>query len=193
VACLGGPAFAGVAGSGHDFTGNGWSGGHLCTVCHAPHNAQTAVTAAPLWNHRTTTATYTVYSSPTMNATVGQPSHYGSKLCLSCHDGTVALDSFGTRTGTSFISGSARLGTDLRGHHPVGIIYNAALATADRRLANPETKTSGLGGTVTRDMLFTSGNLECASCHDVHNSAGISNLLRITNTGSVLCLTCHNM
>ena len=69
----------------------------------------------PLWNHKVTTATYTLYSSPTLKATLSQPTHYGSKLCLSCHDGTVALDSFGGNTGTTFIDSSNSVGTDLRG------------------------------------------------------------------------------
>ena len=46
-------------------------------------------------------------------------------------------------------------------------------------------------------MLFgTAGSrtMECASCHDVHNTASASNqnLLLISNTASALCLTCHN-
>jgi predicted CXXCH cytochrome family protein len=166
----------------------------LCTVCHTPHNADTSVAGAPLWNHETTTASYTLYSSPTLDATLTQPEHYASKLCLSCHDGTVALDSFGGASGTTFISGGALIGTDLRGTHPIGLIYDAALATADRGLFHPDTKTTALGGTITDDLLLGTGNLECASCHDVHNteSAGNSDLLRITKDGSALCLTCHD-
>ncbi|MCP4665756.1 MAG: hypothetical protein GY849_05270, partial [Deltaproteobacteria bacterium] len=40
-----------------------------------------------------------------------------------------------------------------------------------------------------------SGNnnrLECATCHDVHNSYGLESLLRKTKAGSVICLECHN-
>jgi len=187
-------AYAGMAGTKHDFTSQGWSGGSICAPCHTPHNANTAITGAPLWAHATTAATYTLYSSPTMNATVTQPTNYASKLCLSCHDGTVALDSFGGKTGTSFISAANKTGTDLRGTHPIGIVFNAALATADKGLFNPDTKTIPTGDTVTKGMLFGTGALECASCHDVHNtvSAGNTFLLRVTATGSALCLTCHN-
>ena len=152
-----------------------------------------SVTQAPLWNHETTTATYTLYSSPTLNATPVQPEHYASKLCLSCHDGTVALDSFGGATGSTFISGDAHIGTDLRGTHPIGIVYDSALATADKGLFNPDTKTTALGGSVRDDLLFGAGNLECASCHDVHNSQSTGgSLLRISDNGSALCLTCHD-
>ena len=194
VGLLAGAAQGGISGSDHDFSTQGWSDGELCTVCHTPHNADTAVTGAPLWNHETTTASYTLYSSPTLNATPAQPEHYASKLCLSCHDGTGALDSFGGHTGTTFMTGDHKIGTDLQGTHPIGIVYDAGLALADGELHNPDTKPTALGGTITNDLLFGSGNLECASCHDVHNteSAGNDNLLRITKSGSQLCLTCHD-
>src|SRR5215472_1749968 len=59
----------------------------VCIFCHAPHSASGA---GPLWNHQLSVTTYTPYSSPTLKATVGQPTG-SSKLCQSCHDGTVAL------------------------------------------------------------------------------------------------------
>ena len=34
-------------------------------------------------------------------------------------------------------------------------------------------------------------NVECASCHDPHNSSTM--FLRMSNNGSRLCLTCHNL
>jgi len=196
VAAHSGAVHAGIEGSKHDFSGRGWSGGRICVVCHTPHGADLSVAGAPLWNHQVTaaTATYQLYSSPTLDATVSAPEHYGSKLCLSCHDGTVAIDSFGGSTGSEFVTGKALIGTDLRGTHPIGIVYDAGLATTDGQLYNPESRTSGLGGTINEDMLFGTGNLECASCHDVHNteSAGKPFLLRITTDGSALCLTCHD-
>ena len=64
------PALAGtITGSAHDFTGQAWSGGRICVACHAPHKTDTATTDAPLWSHANSTATYTLYSTPTMNAT----------------------------------------------------------------------------------------------------------------------------
>ena len=185
-------AYGAVSGSAHDFTAKGWSGGTLCGVCHTPHHADLTVPNAPLWNHRVTSATYTLYSSPTLKAALSQPTHYGSKLCLSCHDGTVALDSFGGKTGSAFIDAAYSVGADLRGTHPIGLVYDAALAAAKPGLYNPATKTTALGGTITHDLLFGTGNLECASCHDVHNTQNNGSLLRITKDGSVICLTCHN-
>ena len=61
--------------------------GDICIFCHSPHSL---AGQSPLWNHEMSVAPYTPYSSSTLKATVGQPTG-ASKLCLSCHDGTVAL------------------------------------------------------------------------------------------------------
>ncbi|MDH5694641.1 MAG: hypothetical protein OEZ47_16205, partial [Gammaproteobacteria bacterium] len=45
---------------------------------------------APLWNRALSTETYTPYTSNTMDLTAGAPGN-SSKLCLSCHDGTLAI------------------------------------------------------------------------------------------------------
>ncbi|MEN8247292.1 MAG: cytochrome c3 family protein [Bacteroidota bacterium] len=184
--------FAQITGSAHDFSGETWTvNTEICIVCHTPHSSNTTVGNAPLWNHEvTSTATFTLYTGGgTMDATTGQPGG-SSKLCLSCHDGTVALENFGgTTTGTASVT-TGDLGTDLSDDHPISFTYNTALATADGELYNPSTQDSGLGSTIDADLLF-GGSLECGSCHDVHN-AGFAYLLRIDNAGSALCLTCHN-
>ena len=185
------PVLGGLAGSAHDFSSEGWSGGRLCMPCHTPHGANPNNVAAPLWNHEVTQATYTVYSSSTMNATVDQPGGI-SRLCLSCHDGTVAVDSFGGNTGQTMLTGSENVGTDLSNSHPISFTYDTALATADGGLHDPATRTTAIGGTIAKDLLFN-GRMECASCHDVHNGGLSDDLLRITTNGSQLCLTCHDM
>ncbi len=186
-------AFAGIAGTEHDFSGESWnSSGELCRPCHTPHNADvTTITDVPLWNHTTTTSTFTLYTSSTFDgsSTIGQPN--GSSLaCLSCHDGSVALDSFEGNTGTTFISGDALLDTDLSNDHPIAFDYTTALATTDGELFDPATTSSGLGDTIQNDMLFTDA-MHCASCHDVHDDTN-GTFLRISNSGSALCLTCHD-
>ena len=181
-----------IAGSAHDFSSESWnSSGEICIVCHTPHGADTTVTDAPLWNHEVTSATFTLYSSSTLDATMGQPDG-SSKLCLSCHDGTVAVDNFGGNTsGTEFATGDALIGTDLSNDHPVSFTYDATLATTDGGLHDPTSTDSGLGSTIDADMLFNH-KLQCASCHDVHNGAGVNKLLVKSNSGSALCLTCHD-
>ncbi len=204
LAGFSGVAMAGITGSAHDFSGFDFAGGQICLPCHTPHNGE-LVENAPLWNHALSTATYQLYNTPSMDATVGQPTG-ASKLCLSCHDGTVAVDSFGGEEGTQFISAfnaDADLTTDLSNDHPISFIYDTALATTDGALFDPATKVVTIGsGAFTRtgtiaDVMLADNVLQCQSCHSVHNDfvAGtpISDaLLKITIGGSKLCLTCHN-
>ena len=60
----------------------------ICIFCHTPHNARRDIPY--LWNRRDQTVSYIPYQSSTLFARVGQPTG-ASKLCLSCHDGTIAL------------------------------------------------------------------------------------------------------
>ena len=183
-----------IANSAHDFSGDSWNpSGETCITCHTPHNADIGVTDAPLWNHEVTQATFTVYSSTTLDATTGQPTGV-SKLCLSCHDGTVAIDNYGGKTnGTNTIGSGESIGTDLSGEHPVSFTYDATLATSDGELFDPTSVNSGLGSTIDSDLLV--GNkMECSSCHDVHNTIAVANtkLLVKSNVASALCFTCHD-
>lgn len=182
----------GMSGTAHDFRGEPWYGGNeICQVCHAPHNNQN-VTGDVLWNHDPTVGPWTAYSSGSLNATVGDPA-FSSKLCLSCHDGTIALDSWGGNTGSIFITGAVNLTTDLSNDHPVSFTYDPALATADGGLFDPTVTLSGItpAGTIDDDMLIA-GEMECASCHDMHNQLGVGGLLKKDNIASDLCLTCHD-
>jgi predicted CXXCH cytochrome family protein len=170
-----------ITGSKHDLHSLTAADGQICIACHTPHNADTTVTDAPLWNHTLPTVTYTLYASPTFNGAVTQPTGV-SKLCLSCHDGTVAVDSFGGTTGTTMIATAGNLGTNLKKSHPISFTYNAALATADGELVDPATLPAGW---------VNGGKFECSSCHDVHNKNDFSAMLHIDNAASALCLTCH--
>jgi predicted CXXCH cytochrome family protein len=170
-------AFAQISGTSHDLN----IGGEICNACHTPHDAQ-VVPDAPLWNHTVTLATFTMYSSPTMDASASAPGTV-SLLCLSCHDGTVGTDALGGNSTTNYITGDALIGTDLSYDHPIGIDYSA-----DGSM-NPDTDTV-VGGTIASEMLF-SGNVECASCHDPHDNQ-YAPFLVMPNSGSDLCLTCHD-
>lgn len=197
------PALAGsISGTAHDFSANTWSGGEICVVCHTPHGADTSVVEAPLWNHDVTTTAFTTYNSPTFNSTTGQPAG-SSKLCLSCHDGTIAVDSFGGATGTNFLNAAdpktVGANGDLSNDHPISFAYDTALAATDGGLFDPSIATATIGtGAQTKtgtlaDVMLLGGQVQCASCHDVHNTfAATQPLLKISNAGSGLCLTCHN-
>ena len=190
-----------ISGTAHDFSSEAWASSEnkMCGVCHTTHSA-VSEPSAPLWNHESTSvAAYTLYSSPTFDShggtSITNPSA-SSKLCLSCHDGTVALENFGgTTTGTNYIPASSRVGgasgDDLGKEHPISFEYTDALAIADGGLHLPSSTNSGLGGTIDQDMLFNN-KLECASCHDVHNNYGVNHLLKMSNINSQLCLTCHD-
>lgn len=178
-----------ITGTAHDLSARGWGSTQICVFCHTPHNATTGL-SAPLWNHAVTASTFQTYSntvSPTFNGstTITQPGGV-SKLCLSCHDGTVAIDAFGSRTGTTFMAGSRNLGTDLRNDHPISFTFNAALVTADAGgLVSPASSSQVVAGI----PLFDS-KLECATCHNVHSNTNTP-FLRKSNAASALCLTCH--
>jgi hypothetical protein len=201
------PAAAGViAGSKHDFSTQKWTlNSQICVVCHTPHNGDTTTPGAPaLWNHANSTASYTLYTSPTMNAVTAQPGQ-SSKLCLSCHDGTVAVDSFGGNTGTTFITNPAtgsykpNMGTTLLDDHPIGFTYDTTLSNADGSLFDPASKIVTIGstpsksGTIAATLLY-GGKMECSSCHDVHNTftVGTSGMVKIGTSSSALCAACHN-
>jgi len=188
------PTQADLRGSAHDFSGLSPTQ-EICIFCHTPHNADTSVADAPLWNHEVTTRNYILYNSPTFDATPSQPQG-ASRLCLSCHDGTVAVDSYGGQSGVIFLGGDLAIGADeLSNDHPVSFSYDDALAIDDGELFLPSSSPSGLGGTIQEDLLFNN-RLECSSCHDVHNGASAAavndGLLLITQASSQLCLTCHD-
>ncbi len=183
-----------ILGSAHDFSALSPQQ-ELCIFCHTPHDADISVVDAPLWNHEVTTKNFQVYNSPSMDATVGQPAG-ASKLCLSCHDGTVAVDSYGGDSGSIFLGGDSAVGADeLANDHPVSFTYDDSLAALDGELNPPSSTASSLGGTIAQNLLL--GNqMECSSCHDVHNKAAAEavndNLLVISRVQSQLCLTCHD-
>lgn len=177
-------AHAQIVGSAHDFSGEAWSAGRICVVCHTPHDAMAAV--EPLWDHDVTVAVFDVYTSPTLDVAPGQPAGV-SKLCLSCHDGTVGVDQFGGRTGTEFLTGAARLGTDLGNDHPVSMSWQHQTRTPNCSNCHQ----LHLPGVVNSDVPFYSGRVECASCHDVHAGTGLPSLLRKSNVASGLCRHCH--
>ncbi len=158
----------------------------VCIFCHTPHNG---LSEAPLWNRYSSGATYIPYSSTTVKATIGQPTG-SSKLCLSCHDGTVALGMVVSQTSqilfeggiTVLPSGATRLATDLSDDHPISFIYDTALATMNGELNDPSQ--------LTGPVLLENGQVQCTSCHDPHSDP-FGKFLVLDNQASALCVTCH--
>jgi len=68
--------------------------GEVCVYCHTPHGANTTADL-PLWNRTTNGNTYTTYDTlgtSTLTSDVQQPG-INSLACLTCHDGTLGVDS----------------------------------------------------------------------------------------------------
>jgi predicted CXXCH cytochrome family protein len=165
----------------------GTSESEMCKFCHTPHGS---AGEKALWNHSLSTAAYIPYSSTTMKAMVGQPTG-DSKLCLSCHDGTVALGMLQRRgpkalaqaSSTPMTPGRAVLGTDLSDDHPVSFTFDAALA-AGSQLKDPSSLDD-------RVRLDGKRQVQCTSCHDPHSNQ-YGKFLVQDNYGSALCLKCHD-
>lgn len=213
-----GPGFilhgeAGVQDNAHNlsFSGKGKvravSETDVCIFCHSSHTGA-VVTNTPIWNRSIESVVYTPYSSSTMDAVVGQPTGH-SKLCLSCHDGTIAIGSVnnlkkhkkqialvgagsrGEIPRSLFAKGSStNLGTDLSNDHPISFVFDSLLVNKDRELVLPsKTDTvrlySGAEATI-------ANNVQCTTCHDAHESPYKKFLKKdIMGQRDNLCLTCH--
>jgi len=164
-----------IIGSPHDFGTNSWAASDVCQVCHVPH-ASLGSANAPLWNHVLPGQTYVTYSSPTFIANGGAaaPQPDGPSLaCLSCHDGTLAINQvvsvpYGGTGVTNISQGGAVLlsnpsdnvtwqqgGNDLSHNHPISFVYGSSLAAADGTLNNPATYTIGSAPQYPQNATFT--------------------------------------
>jgi predicted CXXCH cytochrome family protein len=168
----------------------------------------------PLWNHELTDlyGAYTMYQNgpgaPQTGAKASQAIANGmvagseSLLCLSCHDGSVAVNAYGNASqptssqsgGGGTIGAQYLIGKDayLGNHHPIGFDFDAAQAL-DIEIRSADVAQLGGAGFV-RDHLYGAGNtkMECGTCHSVHNTGNTGeDLLWRSDTSSRLCLTCH--
>jgi predicted CXXCH cytochrome family protein len=196
-----GSASAQITGSAHDFSTAAWNtSGEICLPCHTPHNA--AWQNGKLWNHAVSdpATQYNLYRSGTSGTTSTNVAFdSSSKLCLSCHDGTVALDSFGGVTGTVLMTGDALTGTDLRNDHPIGstAIYPLAGASTSFHDQNASHQVVSAAGMLRlRSWTDPADNtvkyvVGCKTCHNPHRTPGAEHLLAFSNNASQLCLTCH--
>jgi predicted CXXCH cytochrome family protein len=155
----------------------------ICVFCHIPGKA-------PVWNRYTSGAIYTPYSSSTTKATIGQPTG-SSKLCLSCHDGTVALGMVKSQPteismlgGSTMPVGNSNLTTNLDNDHPISFVYDEFLRSAKGELHSPSTMMG--------PVRLEDGEMQCTSCHDPHDNQ-YGNFLVVDNIESALCVTCHDM
>lgn len=180
VLALGTTAFAVIAGSHHDLSGNTATANYKrtggdpvssCEFCHAPHHVQTTVENAPLWNRSIGNTTFTLYANggATVSGTTITGLGANSLTCLSCHDGQQALGVMAngltaTMNIADIADGSpADIGDsgtyDLQNDHPVGF---ALAADGTAGVPNPLPAAFRTYG--------ASDTFECASCHDPHDN-----------------------
>lgn len=136
-----------------------------CVFCHTPHGLPSE-NEPFLWNRDYSAASsYSFYDSSSMDAAkvtsataIGKP----TKMCLSCHDGTVAVGAIKVVNGKAAADvvamtgddgltaggalkdsptghGNYSLGVDLTNDHPISFVYDSALTTADGELVDPTT------------------------------------------------------
>ena len=162
----------------------------ICIFCHIPHGEGARMPY--LWDRSDPSTPYIPYDSSTLNALVGQPTG-SSRMCLSCHDGTIALGAIASRPAEIPFKGGVRympedrpsnLGTDLSDDHPVSFVYDRALSLQNLELKDPAL----LHPSVTLDK---EDRLQCTSCHDPHDDT-FGRFLVMDNTGSSLCVVCHD-
>ena len=162
---------------------------YVCIFCHTTHSGSTE---APLWNRFSSGTVYVPYTSTTAKAKPGQPTG-SSKLCLSCHDGTIALGMVRSRRQKipfaggikKMPKGSANLGSDLSDDHPISFKYDKGLVGRNPELNDPSSLTAEV-------RLDKDDQMQCTTCHDPHND-GFGHFLVMENKESALCVACHNM
>jgi predicted CXXCH cytochrome family protein len=110
----------------------------------------------------------------------------------------------GAISNTAFVIPKSSTGTsaNLEGNHPVGVPYSYGnvASTYNGITTGPDVRLAQWIASPTGVKIFGAGGggapvagaagIECASCHDPHGT-GNEFFLRVTKSGSQLCLSCH--
>ncbi len=164
-----------------------------CSYCHAPHSGLGSGRA--LWNQTLTKQVYSVYTSSTYHQVGDQPVlGADSNLCLSCHDGTVAV-------GQTLISGKVMttgsmyptdvFGANLQSSHPLSVLPPIKDAPSLVDSLSSRGQTADPAGAIK----LVNGNIECTSCHNPHVQAKdpvAKYFLVKDSVNGALCLACHD-
>jgi len=165
-----------------------------CLYCHVPHSGNGNI--APLWNQQLSTSTYTTYTSTTNvnRDNPNMPLGSDSGLCLSCHDGTVAVADtvlFGKLpTSGTWIQGD-NFTTQLQSSHPFSLVK----PLQDNIDLISTLVSQGKTGDPTGAIQLINGTVECTSCHSPHVQAidKLSQTFLVTDSSSgKMCLACHD-
>jgi hypothetical protein len=183
-----------------DFGGND----RVCAFCHTPHHAYydaDPLNYYPLWSRELDTNVFDPYFSLTINAAnyAADIAVGPTRLCMSCHDGSIAPDqhygqpgvtplltgdSWGEAGVGSFAGGNPNLAND----HPIGFDYNEvaigpasgdpAPATVSGAAANQDPWIRAAAGT---GLAYTS------------NPYGVTVEQRLFAGTYMTCATCHDV
>ena len=187
----------------------------VCNFCHVPHEANAGM--GMLWNPALDSSDsgmkpYTWATPPNMVIPQDFDPLIGpSRLCMTCHDGVIAIDAHGDKMPAGYV-----ISKNLDITHPIGFSYDdAMLARGNTELVDKTqhfasaikiSDTAGEYNAVTRnintrivDVLYKGSIVTCCTCHDVHNKENVTPdnghqynfLLWAKEEQSLLCLSCH--
>ena len=198
----------------------------VCLPCHTPHQMPDKE-VDHLWNHELNPASsYTLFGSGSnyLSTTSGSITTYYvdevSRKCLGCHDGTLALDSYGPRIGAATMGTMATetdasgqstagyvvgAGGDLRHDHPIDVLYNSStrytlsgttLTWNSTRTNDPATfKSTGYTSSMWGPKTYTPAGLSAIS---FYRPSGVSTTVSNGSTSAstqalyVNCRSCHD-
>ena len=159
-----------------------------CLYCHVPHSGS-GKTA--LWGQTLSSQVYSTYTSTTVqNTTVQPPLGESSSLCLSCHDGTVALGQVAPYGPYTITGAMQSMGTNLQSTHP----FSLQLPMKDAADLVASLVATGTTADPKHAVKLINGNVECTSCHDPHVQnidKQSPNFLVRDNLKGAVCLSCH--
>lgn len=200
---------AGFTGSPHDFSGRAagnagnptaTTGG--CTFCHTPHRA---LQQPLLWNHTLSTNTYSwdagaVTAGGTPYPTIDTTWKGPTKLCLSCHDGSVAIGDIAWFNKQTWVAAAALDPTK----HDVDV-FNIADPTTGNMTGNhpvafpypyQQTTTNTYNGVTTGANVFTSDfNPDPTSLgiRLFNDNAGNISAGAVPGSTGIECTSCHGV
>jgi Outer membrane cytochrome MtrC/MtrF-like, domains II/IV len=170
------------------------SGNTGCVFCHPPHSGLGG--RSPLWNQQYSKASYNPYTSSTYHQTGNTQPPLGvtSSLCLSCHDGTVAVrtnQAYGNAGMSGKWAPGDSFGKDLTTSHPFSLV----LPMKDTVDLVSTLVSSGKTSDPLGKVKLINGNIECTTCHDPHvqdtDVVAQEFLVRDSSNGQ-MCLACHD-
>jgi len=176
----------------------------VCKFCHIPHNA---VVPQPLWGHALSKVQYATpqVRRDTEDPTSAPQPDGASRLCLSCHDGSVALGDIGQSAKPIAMAGTQRLdarnrgflGTDLSGSHPVSFRVPDGDAATDGAVRDIGLKPLGVVKSDSDVKLDGQDRMQCTTCHDPHSDRyyeeGRVPRFWVKPSLEEVCLTCHEL